>query len=54
MLIELLSRNGTASVEHIAQAILDRDPTQIEYFSIRKRMPTVTISQNLIVMEWLE
>lgn len=33
MLIELLRNNGQASVKQIAQAILDRDPTQIEYFS---------------------
>ncbi len=33
MLIEILRNNGQASVKQIAQAILDRDPTQIEYFS---------------------
>ena len=33
MLIELLKRNGTATVDQIAQAILNRDPTQIEYYS---------------------
>jgi diadenosine tetraphosphate (Ap4A) HIT family hydrolase len=33
MLIELLRNNGKASVTQIAKAILDRDPTQIEYFS---------------------
>ena len=33
MLIELLKHNGEASVEQIAQAILNRDPTQIEYYS---------------------
>ena len=33
MLIELLENNGEATVQQIAQAILDKDPTQIEYFS---------------------
>lgn len=33
MLIELLQRNGKASVTEIARAILDRDPTQIEYYA---------------------
>ena len=33
MLTELLRRGGSASVSDIAQAILDRDPTQIEYFT---------------------
>ena len=33
MLIELLENNGKATVQQIAQAILDKDPTQIEYFS---------------------
>jgi diadenosine tetraphosphate (Ap4A) HIT family hydrolase len=33
MLIELLRNNGQASVTQIAQAILNKDPTQIEYFS---------------------
>jgi len=31
MLMELLKNNGVASVSQIAQAILDKDPTQIEY-----------------------
>ena len=33
MIRELLQHCGSASVTQIAQAILDRDPTQIEYFS---------------------
>ena len=33
MLIELLRRDGTASAAEIAQSILDREPTQIEYFT---------------------
>ncbi|MEH6585033.1 MAG: HIT domain-containing protein [Halioglobus sp.] len=47
MLIELLRNNGTATVEQIAQAILDRDPTQIEYFSkIVKTMPGKVLTKN--------
>jgi diadenosine tetraphosphate (Ap4A) HIT family hydrolase/5-methylcytosine-specific restriction endonuclease McrA len=33
MLIELLKNNGSATVKKIAQSILDKDPTQIQYFS---------------------
>ena len=33
MLVELLRRGGSASAKDIARAILDRDPTQIEYFT---------------------
>lgn len=33
MLIELLERGGTASVNEIAKAILDHDPTQVDYYS---------------------
>ncbi len=33
MLMELLRAGGKASISQIAQAILDKDPTQIEYFS---------------------
>ena len=33
MLIELLKNGGKASVSNIAQAILNRDPSQIEYYS---------------------
>ena len=33
MLIELLKRQGSATVEQIAQAILDHDPTQVDYYS---------------------
>ena len=39
MLIELLNNQGKASVTQIAQAILNKDPSQIEYYSqIVKRM----------------
>ena len=52
MLIELLRNNGTASVEQIAQAILDRDPTQIEYFSkIVKAMPGHVLTKNRGITE---
>jgi predicted restriction endonuclease len=33
MLLQLLKSNGEVSVQQIAQAILDKDPTQLEYFS---------------------
>ena len=33
MLLKLLKSNGQASVAQVAQAILDKDPTQIEYYS---------------------
>jgi hypothetical protein len=33
MLIELLKNQGRSSVEEIAQSILNRDPSQIEYYS---------------------
>lgn len=32
MLIELLKNQGSASEEHIAQVILNRDPTQLDYY----------------------
>ena len=50
MLTELLRRGGSASVKDIAQAILDRDPTQIEYFTeIVKNMvgPVLTKSRGI-------
>ena len=47
MLIELLRNNGKASVTQIAKAILDRDPTQIEYFSeIVKNMVGRVLTKN--------
>jgi hypothetical protein len=33
MLMELLKNKGSASASQIAQAILNKDPTQIEYFT---------------------
>jgi ATP adenylyltransferase len=48
MLIELLKEmDGTASVKDIAQAILNKDPTQIEYFSqIVKNMVGRVLTKN--------
>lgn len=52
MLIELLKNNGHASVEQIAQAILNRDPTQIEYFSeIVKNMVGRVLTKNRGITE---
>lgn len=52
MLIELLRNNGQASVQQIAQAILDRDPTQIEYFSeIVKNMVGRVLTKNRNITE---
>ncbi len=54
MLIELLKNNGHASVTQIAQAILNKDPTQIEYFSeIVKNMvgPVLTKSRGVTEKE---
>jgi len=52
MLIELLRNNGQASVQQIAQAILDRDPTQIEYFSeIVKNMVGRVLTKNRTITE---
>ncbi len=52
MLIELLKNNGEASVHKIAQAILDKDPTQIEYFSeIVKNMVGRVLTKNRGITE---
>jgi len=52
MLIELLKNNGHASVTQIAQAILNRDPTQIEYFSeIVKNMVGRVLTKNRGITE---
>jgi len=52
MLIELLKNNGTASVEKIAQSILNRDPTQIEYFSeVVKNMVGRVLTKNRGITE---
>ncbi len=52
MLIELLKRNGTATVDQIAQAILNRDPTQIEYYSeIVKNMVGRVLTKNRGITE---
>lgn len=47
MLIELLKSHGRASVNQIAQAILNKDPTQIEYYSeIVKNMVGKVLTKN--------
>ena len=52
MLIELLKNNGIASVQQIAQSILNKDPTQIEYFSeIVKRVVGVVLTKNRGITE---
>jgi len=52
MLMELLKNNGEASVTQIAQAILDKDPTQIEYFSeVVKNMVGKVLTKNRGITE---
>jgi len=52
MLIELLKNDGSASVTQIAQSILDKDPTQIEYFSeIVKNMVGRVLTKNRGITE---
>ena len=52
MLIELLKNNGSASVNQIAQAILNKDPTQIEYFSlVVKNMVGKVLTKNRGITE---
>ena len=52
MLIELLSNNGKSTVQQIAQAILKKDPTQIEYFSeIVKNMVGKVLTNNRGITE---
>ena len=52
MLIELLKNSGTASVEKIAQAILNKYPTQIECFTeIVKNMVGKILTKNRNITE---
>lgn len=52
MVRELLRRSGSASIAQIAQAILDRDPTQIDYFSeIVKNMVGRVLTKNRSLTE---
>jgi diadenosine tetraphosphate (Ap4A) HIT family hydrolase len=52
MLMELLKNNGQASVTQIAKAILDKDPTQIEYFTeIVKNMVGKVLTKNRGITE---
>lgn len=52
MLIELLKQNGKASVKDIAQAILNYDPTQVDYYSeIVKNMVGKVLTKNRGITE---
>lgn len=52
MLLELLKGDGKATVSQIAQAILDKDPTQIEYFSsVVKNMVGRVLTKNRGITE---
>jgi len=52
MLIELLCRGGTASVDQIAKAILERDPTQKVYYAeIVKNMVGKVLTKNRGITE---
>ena len=52
MLSELLRNHGSASVATIAQAILNKDPTQIDYFSeIVKNMVGRVLTKNRGITE---
>ena len=47
MLVELLERGGTATVNQIARTILQHDPSQIEYYEqITRRMPGRVLTKN--------
>lgn len=52
MLLELLRNDGSATVPQIAKAILDKDPTQVEYFSsIVKNMVGRVLTKNRGITE---
>jgi ATP adenylyltransferase len=52
MLIQLLKNNGQSTVQQIAQALLDKDPTQIEYFTeIVKNMVGKVLTKNRGITE---
>jgi len=52
MLIELLKYQGRASVSQIAQAILNKDPSQIEYYSlVVKNMVGKVLTKNRALTE---
>ena len=52
MLIELLRNNASASVTQITQAILHKDPTQIEYFLlVVKNMVGKVLTKNRGITE---
>jgi len=52
MLRELLKNSGRASVREVAQALLNKDPTQVEYFSlVVKRMVGKVLTNNRGITE---
>lgn len=52
MLMELLKNSGTATVKQIAQSILNKDPTQIDYFSeVVKNMVGRVLTKNRGITE---
>ncbi len=52
MLMELLNSNGKATVSQIAQAILNKDPTQIDYFAeVVKNMVGKVLTKNRRITE---
>ena len=52
MFIELLKYQGRASVSQIAQAILNKDPSQIEYYSlVVKNMVGKVLTKNRALTE---
>ena len=47
MLVELLERRGTATVNQIARTILQHDPSQVEYYEqITRQMPGRVLTKN--------
>lgn len=52
MLIELIKNKGRASVSQVAQAILNKDPSQIEYYSlVVKNMVGKVLTKNRALTE---
>lgn len=53
MLIELLKNKGTASEEEIAQTILNRDPTQLDYYidKVRNMVGKVLANRQITIRE---
>jgi ATP adenylyltransferase len=53
MLMEIMKRGGTASVEEIAKSLLEHDRSQIDYYSeiTKKMVGNVLSSKNGIVQK---